>query len=356
MKKILIVLSLLLSIILTGCNDSQLGCVDGDCYFANKAYVIEFQLKGDDNIQLPLNGVYDEKGVMILVDDNDISNDVVIEGEVDTTSPGKYTLEYLITVNDKVYSKTRTVEVLEKSFIDFYLLGSTEIILEYGEKYVEDGYVAIKNYTEENLYLDVSVKGKVDSRTAGIYVLIYELEYYSYKMELERTVIVKDYNNFDFELKNGDKVRVFLGEDYTDDGVLVAYDNLDRIDYNDKLTITSNVNMDIPGTYNVIYSVVVHNVLHEIVRVVEVVDDVMAFVVNGDEVAYHALGETFIDLGCTFYLNGKLYKEAPFNLAYMVDVNTPGIYTIEYSGTLYSEYNDSLIKYDYYAIRTVVVS
>lgn len=356
MRRLLILLCLIFSVVLTGCGDTLQGCIDGKCYIDNKAFLLEFQLKGSESIQLPLNGTYEEKGVMILVDDQDMSEEVTIIGVVDTATHGIYELKYFISVNGKSYSKKRTVEVLEESVIDFYLLGSTEVVLEYGEKYTEDSYVAINNYTNENLYLDVSIIGKVDSRTAGTYVLVYKLEYYSYTMELERVVIVQEYSDFEFELKNDENVYVFYGQSYIDDGVLVAYDNLDRINYIDKLSVVSNVDINTPGIYSVVYSITVQGVFYELVRTVEVVSDVMTFELNGEEVVYLNLGEAFVDPGATFYLNGEVFWDSEFDMSHQVDVNTPGTYTLEYKGTLYTSTDTASGKYNYYAVRTVIVS
>lgn len=355
MKRLFIILALVFSLVLAGCDNNQQECATNSCYDDNKQSLIEFQLNGDEDIQLPLNGVYEEKGAMAIANYQDISDKVIINGEVNTTISGIYKLEYLITFDDKTYSRVRTVEVLKESIFNFYLLGPTSITLEYGEKYIESGYVAINNYTGENLYWDVSINGVVDTNVAGTYILTYSIDYFSNKVELQRTIVVEAYNDFDFELKNGELVQVFYGVEYTDDGISVAYDNLDRIDYTDKLSVTSNVDVNTPGIYEVTYSVTVHNIFYELTRTVEVLSDIMTFELNGDDVIYHNSEEIYVDPGATFYLNGERFLEYPYDISDVVNSFEPGTYIMGYSGTLYLGISESTMKYDFNAYRKIII-
>ncbi len=355
MRKLASLMLFLVVSLLSSCGTYQFNCTNGKCYIENSNYELEFQLKGSESLQIPLYGEYQESGVMILLDDKDISDEVIMTGKVDTNTSGIYEIKYVISINNKNYSKIRTVQVMEESLFNFYLVGSTELTVEYGSNYVEDGYVAIKNDTNENLYLDVLVSGNVNTYVPGTYVLTYKLEYYTETFELERIVTVLEYNNFDFELNGTEKVHIYFGNPYEDDGVNKAYDNLDRINYIDQIDVLNKVDIDKPGIYNVVYSVTVHGIEFKLEREVEVLADTLEFRIYGDELIYHTVGEAYHDLGGGVYINDFCYMEYENDLSSMVDVNQPGTYKIYYASTVITTIGESVGKFDYYAVRTVIV-
>lgn len=311
MKKIYVVIVFLSIFVLNGCQSFNTYCDNGKCYVDNNFYDIEFQIKGNESIQIPLYEEYKESGAMVLLDNNDISNELIITGEVDTNTPGIYEIVYSVEVNEKNYYKTRSIEVLQFELFNFYLLGSTEIYLDYGVKYIDAGYVAVKTDTNENLHLDVTITGYVDEYTSGTYILRYALEYYDEIIIRERKVTVNEYNSFEFELNGHERIHIYLGQEYEDGGVLMAFDTLDRINYINRLNVVNEVDENTLGIYYVVYSVTVQGIYYEFTREVEVLSDSLEFRLHGDEVIHHKLGEEFVDYGSVYTkmenFIGKIY-------------------------------------------------
>lgn len=53
-------------------------------------------LIGEDTVKLSLNQIYEEQGATAFLQENDVSGNVEIAGEVDTAKTGEYTLKYTV--------------------------------------------------------------------------------------------------------------------------------------------------------------------------------------------------------------------------------------------------------------------
>ncbi len=126
------------------------------------------KLKGDEEMTVGLNAVYEDQGVEAVVDGRDVSDKVKVTGEVDTSKPGTYELKY--SVED--LKAVRKVTVLDKMNPEIALKGSEKIDgLKLGDKFDEPGYKA----TDEN-GKDITDKVKVegsDIRKAGTNTVSY---------------------------------------------------------------------------------------------------------------------------------------------------------------------------------------
>jgi len=124
---------------------------------------------------------YDNKG-------NELNQDVVIEGEVNTGIVGEYKIKYIL--ND--IEKERTVTVLAKSMqLTFLvLLGDRTMYLKSGEVYQEPGYNVIDSY-DDDLEKRVVVNGGVNVNEPGTYKIKYTvINRLGVEFVEERTVIV----------------------------------------------------------------------------------------------------------------------------------------------------------------------
>ncbi len=74
--------------------------------------VLKFYLLGESTITIPLGSSYEEPGYKAFIDDIDITEEVEIEGEIDTNIPGTYVLTYSVEDNNKVQKLTRTIIVV----------------------------------------------------------------------------------------------------------------------------------------------------------------------------------------------------------------------------------------------------
>ena len=126
------------------------------------------KLKGDEEMTVGLNAVYEDQGVEAVIDGKDVSGKVEVTGEVDTSKPGTYELKY--SVED--LKVVRKVTVLDKMNPEIVLDGSEKIDgLKLGDKFDEPGYRA----TDEN-GKDITDKVEVDGsdiRKAGTNTVSY---------------------------------------------------------------------------------------------------------------------------------------------------------------------------------------
>ena len=185
---------------------------------------------GEKEITLYVGDKYKEPGYTATDNiDGDITSNVTVEGKVDTSKKGTYTLTYKI--KDKAGNSnetTRKVIVLEKTTTrtqtnpprttttqrytqttrkttynppvttrtrtspTIVLHGSRDMTLYKGEKYNEPGYTA-KDADDKDITSKVTVKGEVNTNKAGVYTITYHVvDDYGYSFTTSRIVAVKE--------------------------------------------------------------------------------------------------------------------------------------------------------------------
>lgn len=150
-------------------------------------------LIGEESITLKMNENYEEQGATALRNNEDISNNVIMDGNVDTTKPGEYKLKY------KAYNEKntdfsqieRTVIVKDDVAPTITLNGKKSVTVNLDENYKDEGCKAEDNY-DGDITDKVVVTGKVDTNKEGEYTIYYTVEDSSFnKAETTRKVIVK---------------------------------------------------------------------------------------------------------------------------------------------------------------------
>ena len=98
--------------------------------------------------------------------------DVIVDGEVDTTKIGTYTITYKL----KNTTETRTVNVVEKPNIatNIHLNGEKSMIIKEGSTYTDPGYTAI-DAVDGDLTDKVTINGSVNTSKKGTYRIIYSV-------------------------------------------------------------------------------------------------------------------------------------------------------------------------------------
>lgn len=134
----------------------------------------------------------------------------------------------------------------------FYLLGDTEVTLEYGDKYEDLGYVAIVD--DIDYHSKVIVENNIDENILGEY----DVKYYLTVKKISKTLVrkVKVVDNVKPVIKlNGDK-EIYCTVT-KNDCELPKYEATDNYDGNitNKVEIENNINTNKKGTYDVIYKV-----------------------------------------------------------------------------------------------------
>lgn len=128
------------------------------------------ELIGEEKIIITKDSDYIEPGYKAYdKKKNDITNQVQITSNVDTSKVGEY--EILYSVNG--ITEVRYVTVTEGDTY-IYLKGNVNMYLEKGEKYTEPGYQVFDS-VDQNLTEKVKVTGTVNTSKVGTYQMIYSV-------------------------------------------------------------------------------------------------------------------------------------------------------------------------------------
>ena len=150
-------------------------------------------LIGDENINLQLNDKYKEQGAQAFLNKDDISENIIIDGKVDTSKIGEYKLKYTIfnSKNKNPISIERTIKIEDKIAPTITLKGQAEISINVGDIYKDEGCIALDNY-DGDITNKTSITGEVNTKKEGIYTITYKVADSSNNItEVTRKVIVK---------------------------------------------------------------------------------------------------------------------------------------------------------------------
>jgi len=135
-------------------------------------------LKGDNPLILEVGTPYEELGA--IAEDNadgDISQQIKIDGEVDSTKLGTYEIYYYVVdrSGNEAEEVIRTVKVVDSTPPDLNLIGDQEVTIELDETYEEQGFRAIDNY-DGDITDRVQISNHVNLQQVGTYEIIYTVE------------------------------------------------------------------------------------------------------------------------------------------------------------------------------------
>lgn len=233
----------------------------------------EITLEGENPLVLQAGSAYTEPGFIAIDEsDGDITESVVITGEIDNMVLGEYILTYLVT--DKAGNQTTTVRkvhVIDDEVPYIELSGDNVIELQVGTSYQELGFVANDNL-DGDITEQVIVTGEIDTETVGEYTLVYTVtDENGNTFAITRTVLVVDQTAPLIEMNGDASVTLEVGTVYEDAGVN-ATDNYDG-DVTDKVTVTGSVDTDKLGEYALTYTVLDESGNAAVItRVVHVID------------------------------------------------------------------------------------
>lgn len=215
----------------------------------------EVNLLGEEIVTLPVGSEYQEAGC--TASDNysgDLTEAVAVSGTLDPMVPGSYSLKY--TARDEsgnTASAVRTVVYADVTAPVITLLGDAEMELESGAVFEDPGFTAADDCDGDMTAL-VAVDGTVDTEKAGAYALVYTVtDIAGNAAAVQRTVTVKDLIPPELILSGDSTVTLFIGDSFEEPGYEAA-DNCDG-DLTEQVQITGDLNMNVPGTYTVTYTV-----------------------------------------------------------------------------------------------------
>ncbi len=290
---------------------------------------------GDFAITIDLGEAWNDPGYSAIdLADGDLTANVKIEGEVNSSAYGTYELIY--TVSDSSGNEsdaiTRVVTVGDFGVPKISLVGDKLINIEAGATYNEPGYEAIDK-KDGDLTQIVRISGNVDTLVPGEYELSYDVVDADGNAAntAKRFVIVTDTTIPVISIVGASDLTIQAGSEYIEYGVS-ASDSLDG-DITSLVIVSSNINTDLPGEYTVIYNVndSSGNYATEIVRSIKVVDTVPpTLTLKGKSETDIEAGAVYSELGAVAYdvVDGNLSNQIKRSGA--VNAGVPGIYEISY--------------------------
>ena len=133
-------------------------------------------LNGDQEITIGFGDNYKELGSVATILNKDISKSIKIDGNVDTSKTGSYTITYI--AKSKLFKRsnkiTRMVKVIDNKEPVIELVNS-DISLEVGDEYKEPGYKATDN-CDGDITNIVETTSNLDSNKPGTYTITYSVK------------------------------------------------------------------------------------------------------------------------------------------------------------------------------------
>ena len=153
-------------------------------------------INGDLELTLEAGANYTELGAKATDnEDGDLSDSILVTGEVNTESPGVYKIFYGLkdSAGNEAVTITRTVFVVDTTSPVITLVGEAIVTVEVGS-YYEDPGVAANDSVDGDLTSLIKVTGKVDVNKVGEYLIKYSVvdAAGNSSAELTRRIIVGD--------------------------------------------------------------------------------------------------------------------------------------------------------------------
>ncbi|MEK4604765.1 immunoglobulin-like domain-containing protein [Bacillus sp. FSL L8-0099] len=195
-------------------------------------------------------------------EDGNLTNKVKYKGNVDTSKPGKYIVEYWV-VDSKGVNATATQSVIVKENeetpdMEPKLTAPTKTTINVGDKFDPMAGVSATDKEDGDITSKVTVDGSVDTSKPGTYELTYTvLDSKEHKVTTKQTVTVKQ------KVEPKDEVPVLtvpaeatinIGDKFDPMAGVSATDKEDG-DITSKITVDGSVNASKPGTYELTYTV-----------------------------------------------------------------------------------------------------
>ena len=253
---------------------------------------------------------------------------VTTTGAVDANTPGTYEIIYSAVDNAGNDAETRVRVTVEDTTAPVITLnGDSPLTVECHTAFTDPGASAADDCEGP---LPVNASGSVNPDVPGTYTITYAAtDSGGRTTTATRTVNVVDTTAPLITLNGSASVTVECHTSYTDAGASVA----DACDATTPLTSTSNVNVDVPGTYQVSYSATDDAGNTGTATRTVVVSDTIAPTVtlNGPASVTIILGSSFSDPGAT--ASDSCDASVPVTVSGAVNTNAVGTYTLTYSAT-----------------------
>ena len=176
----------------------------------------------------------------------DYSNEIKIEGKLDTSKIGQYKIKYVLNYGFFKIQKIKIVNVVDNKKPSITLKGNSEVIVCPNCEYEEEGYIATDEYD-----------GDLTSKVKKEYFedkIVYSVEDSSKnKVSVERKIVLGDTEAPVITLKGYENVVIYKGNVYVEEGYS-AIDNCDG-DITSLVEVSGKVNNNQVGVYELTYTV-----------------------------------------------------------------------------------------------------
>lgn len=211
-----------------------------------------FKLIGQETVEIEYGTEYKDAGATAKAKFSDISNQIVVESNVDTSKIGTYQVTYKVPSRKGNDIYTRTVIVKDTQVPTITLNGNENVEIDFGKEYEEEGYSAVDGYDGE------IANDKISREEKNLENGDKEIHYYvsdssSNKAYKVRHIKVVDKTAPEIKLNGKAFVNVKTNEEYKDEGA-TATDNKDG-DLTSRITKEGNVDTSKDGKYTITYKV-----------------------------------------------------------------------------------------------------
>lgn len=222
-------------------------------------FSLVLELKGDSNITLEYGERFDDpgaeaafSGTLLLKKPQEVF--VHVDGQVDDTTLGTYTLTYtadyelncLVTKLPFTAKQVRTVTVVDTQAPEISLVTVEGKFTLPGQPYEEEGFTAADNY-------DGDLTTLVNAQEADGKVTYTVSDSSGNQTQVVREIYYHDPIAPEITLLGVDAITISQGIDFVDPGC-TATDNCEG-DITDRIQLTTDFNKDVPGTYTLTYTV-----------------------------------------------------------------------------------------------------
>ena len=257
----------------------------------------------------------------------------VVEGTgfINSSLPGVYTISYNFVDSSGNIASTvsRIIDVVDTTPPIIILNGEADVTHEAGLNYI-DANATLTDNVDENR--SIIATGYVNTNILGSYLLSYDYTDAAGNIgsSVERTVRVSDTTAPVITINGAPTITLTVAQSYLDSNAVWS----DFVDGSGTLLANGNVDINIPGIYELSYNFVDSsgNAASTVVRKVIVIDEnVPVISLNGPDIITHPYRTDFIDLGAEAYddLDGNLTSQ--IERTGTVNVNTAGEYELIYS-------------------------
>ncbi len=210
-------------------------------------FIPHLHLLGNKKVTIRLGEKFEEAGYKATVGVKNITEKVVVQGQVNSQKVGKYFINYKVKYHNITIIKKRIVLVIDDIKPEISLQGASEIKLCPSKTYDDEGYTAFDNYDG-----DITNKVKVVAQEDKI---IYKVSDSSgNEATVIRKVIREDQEKPIISLKGSKTVYLNIGANYNEPG-FTATDNCVG-DMTSKVTVIGSIDSSKSGNQELSYKVV----------------------------------------------------------------------------------------------------